>query len=412
MKKGHSLSTTVFKIILRFFEDGENYEEASLVLLDIAHQQGKPFENMKELNCDDKSSLNQSKSISWQYTSLCRVIKTFSESKLKKFSHRPRTDYCNLTIIIRYYLFGCENIVLISNVNPSLEHAEDNLKVFYFSNIFKDSVAKIDASYKEYICKKTTKFILSKEKEKEMERMRLRQANFKINEEKENTDAKESEKENTNFHEKEKEKILLKNFNDKNVGNKMKDMKEEENKTKKENPSKSPSKTFDLDLNVDKPYLNQNCNTPTKKNKILTKEEKNNISNPLKENASVVEKIPNSYSLRSSSNEIFKEWEIPDNKNSEALVLQPDEGDRISNSELQRMKEDYKKLQIKFEEQEKLIKFFLEISQGSKEDGVNRQTARISHEEKKEKVGENPRMIDNPLYRESLELINSNFFDG
>lgn len=410
MKKGHSLSTTVFKIILRFFSDKENYEEASLVLLDIAHPQGKTFENLKELDCEAKTNVNQTKSISGQHTSLCRVIKAFSERKLTTFKHRPRTDYCNLTIFLRYYLFGCENIVLINNINPTVEHAEDNLKVFYFSNKFKEGVAKIDAAYKDYICKKTTKFILSKEKEKEMERLRQRQSKLLFNKEKENTDYKEDDKENTNFHGREKESNSLNELNDKNLGIKTTYMKENENKTNKESRQKSPSKTFDLEVKIDKPFLNQNCNTPNKKNKILFKEDKNNLNDFLKEDASAVEKIQNQDSFKSSSNEILKKWEIPDNKHSEALAILPHEGDRISNSELEKMKEEYKKLQIKFEEQEKLIKRILEMSQGSKEDGVNRQIARIGHEEKKEKVGE--RMIDNPSYRESLELINSNFFEG
>jgi hypothetical protein len=423
MKNAHSLSTTVFKIIIRFFEDGDNYEESSLVLLDIAHQEGKPFENIKQVNCDIKSHLNQPKDLFSQHASLCKVVKTYSQSKLKKFKHRPRTDYCNLTILLRYYLFGRDKIVLVTNVNPSLEHAEENLKVFYFSQLFKEALKNVDGAYSDFIMDKLTKFPLNREKERYIEREKLKDLNNQLKEEIEVM--KENKVDNKNFEDKTEKKnendkgkwkdIFSKDEQQENSSFKnINDLKAENEKKvneEKGNPLLFPSKIFSINLQKEKTSINAKETTPSNKIITLSKEEKNNLYKALQKNAPV-KKIIKTFPLKSTSSSIFKDWQLSENKKCEFSINQINE-DRISNTEIERMKEDYKKLQIKFEEQEKLIKKILEANQAlTKEVGENPQVVHYKCDERKEKTGEVPRIIDYPIYKDSLELINSNLFEG
>jgi hypothetical protein len=130
MKRSHSLTHTVFKIILRFFDNDEIFEEASLVFLDIAHQENKNFLNITHLDYkDNKHHMNKNpRDLHWQHESLCRMVKGLNMMKEVKFRHnRPTTDFCDLTILLRLYIFGYEKIVLISNINPSVEQTDENL---------------------------------------------------------------------------------------------------------------------------------------------------------------------------------------------------------------------------------------------------------------------------------------------
>ena len=85
MRKGHSVSHTIFKIVLRFFEDDHNiYEEASLVLLDVAYEEDKKFVNLSQLDCEDvKEHLRLPRNLHWEHNSTCRMIKSIHVMKMK-----------------------------------------------------------------------------------------------------------------------------------------------------------------------------------------------------------------------------------------------------------------------------------------------------------------------------------------
>ena len=377
MKKGHSLTSTYFQIIIRFFENNEDkFEEASLVLMDMAHQQNKEFTDLTKLNLDDNSFMNLPRDVYWQHLCLSRITKSINLMSFVKYRHgRPKTDYCGLTVLLRNYLFSNFKIVLITNINPAVENAEENLKVFHFSSTFKSGIKTIDrvlpASEKEF----SSKFSLTKERERE-------KAWEKDKKKKEDNQKKEIDKS--------KENLIIISKEDKLKSKNSEEISDSPVKKVEENIiSKSPLKKDDHSSKISS----------------LNEKEKSNLFETLQKNQPKIEykTIP----LKSSK---FDNWEPSDLKQNSKLNFIKDKEElpgKISNAEIENMKRDYENLKNKFEEQEKLIKTILDKSTSSKSE-MNNGKLIPNREENLEVFSDVQKVFSDPIYKESVKILESN----
>jgi len=376
MKKGHSLTSTYFQIIIRFFECNEDkFEEASLILMDIAHQENKEFTDLSKLNLDDNSFMNLPRDIHWQHLCLSRITKSINlMSDEKRRNGRPKTDYCELTVLLRNYLFSNHKIVLITNINPTVENAEENLKVFHFSSTFKSGIKTIDklipASKRDVVAK----FSLTNERERE-------RAWEKEKKKKEDIQKKETGKG--------KDVIII--------------SKEDELESKNSEMNLlSPVKKIDENFICDSSYKKDK---PSSKILSLNEEEKCNLFETLQKNQPKFD-----YKTFPQKSSTFHNWELFDLKPQATSNLLKDKeefSDKISNAEIEKMKRDYENLKKKFEEQERLIKLILDNSATNKSE-MNKGKLILNKEDNLEVFSDVQKVFSDPAYKESVKILESN----
>lgn len=163
MDNKSSLSHTLFKIIIRFPDksDKTKLQECSLSIIDLAFPFNREFININE-------DLNSSKIVPdphkidlyYIHHALCKSLKDFSElTKLKKGTlNNIKMDSCHLVHYLKYYLYGEEDIVLLTNIKPSLDSIEENLKVLDFSRKFMHAINYLDNYFHKFKINKSKLF--------------------------------------------------------------------------------------------------------------------------------------------------------------------------------------------------------------------------------------------------------------
>lgn len=431
----HSLSTTIFKIVLRFFENENNYEEASLVLLDIAHKDESKFVNISHLNeYDTKQHMKKKKDIEWQHESLCRMIKGLNIKKKQK--NHYHTDFCDLTVLLKYYIFGEEKIVMISNINPDVEEAEENLKVLYMSTMFKNGIKMIEQINTKPF--RLQKFSLNKRMKEMIKFNRL--IKEKKGKEKNSTSEddnftnnkgivrdKSYDKIENSYNKWDKDIPIHNDTHEDNEKNLLNSEKSQElspirlinDKDLKENIIKKDDK-MTLITTADK-------STAIPKDGILTlsKEEKNNLFNTLQKNAPKLE--IKSYPVKNNLSLIFNNKLPSDNKKeSNSTLDKENESYRLSITDIEQMKKDYENLQKKFEEQQRIVKLLLDNNNITDSNGISHKENlsklipnyhNKGHITTKKEIFEDvhkviDKVIENPVYKDSLDLLSSALVDG
>jgi hypothetical protein len=164
MNNKSSLSNTIFKIILRFTDEkGKRYEECSLSIIDTAIPCDRDFINIKTLKLDEPKSSQQG--LFEIHKSLCKILKMVNKD-MPNPGKKVVMWYSQLSTFLRYYLYGDEKIVLLTNLKPKIEHNEENMKVLYFAKRFQEAVETIDSNADKILGKKFTVFEIKPETDK------------------------------------------------------------------------------------------------------------------------------------------------------------------------------------------------------------------------------------------------------
>jgi hypothetical protein len=164
MNNKSSLSNTIFKIILRFTDEkGKKYEECSLSIIDTAFPSDKDFININTLKIDEPKTTQQG--LYEIHKSLCKILKMVNKDMLNP-GKKVVMWYSQLSTFLRYYLYGDEKIVLLTNLKPKIEHNEENMKVLYFAKRFQEAVETIDLNAEKVVGKKFTVFEIKPDTDK------------------------------------------------------------------------------------------------------------------------------------------------------------------------------------------------------------------------------------------------------
>jgi kinesin family protein 18/19 len=145
MNKNNSLSHTIFKIILRkYTQHSYWYDESSLSILDLA----SPVKYQNFDNLEKVEETNEDK-VLYSHHCLCKCLKALNRifkiqnSRIRR-GDKEKMNYCEVMNYLRYFFYGNESIVLITNINPNITNVEENLRVLQFSLKFENSISNID----------------------------------------------------------------------------------------------------------------------------------------------------------------------------------------------------------------------------------------------------------------------------
>ena len=142
MHNKNSMSNTFFKLILRFFDDDQKYfTESSMTILDTVFPDDRDFIDARTAGSTEEVKENSEKAK--LYNIQLQLTKSLNHNRMARYVPVSKSD---LTKLLRFSFYGDETLVLITNIKPSLELNEENLKVLLFSKSFVKLIDRIDAN--------------------------------------------------------------------------------------------------------------------------------------------------------------------------------------------------------------------------------------------------------------------------
>lgn len=143
MKKTHtptslnqfsSRSHTIFKIILRYFINGsqDDYEESTFSIVDLAGSERSYRAETSGKELQQACKINTSLSVLGKCLDSMRFNTIYSNKKMVPFRESV------LTKLFQEHFQGDQNIIMITNINPSKDDFEETLRVLSYSCLAKD----------------------------------------------------------------------------------------------------------------------------------------------------------------------------------------------------------------------------------------------------------------------------------
>jgi hypothetical protein len=143
-KHGSSQSHTLFRIILHFYRDERRYDERSFVIVDVAADING-YIDLKDCTLSKENELKPKKEefLLFTYVHLVNTMKILEESP----SINNKRVFYNTSLFVAYlkqFIHTDDSIVLLTNIHPSSDKFEDNLRVLSFAKLFYTAVVKVD----------------------------------------------------------------------------------------------------------------------------------------------------------------------------------------------------------------------------------------------------------------------------
>ena len=140
MHKKNSMSNTFFKLILRFFDDDQKYFcESSMTILDTVFPDDRDFIDARTAGSTEE--IKETSEKAKLYNVQLQLTRSLNHNRMARYVPVSKSD---ITKLLRNSFYGDETIVLITNIKPSLELNEENLKVLVFSQTFVKLIESID----------------------------------------------------------------------------------------------------------------------------------------------------------------------------------------------------------------------------------------------------------------------------
>jgi kinesin family protein 20 len=140
MKKTHASTTlnsyssrshTIFKFIMRWSR-GDCYEEASLSLVDLAGSERAYRAETSGKELQQACKINHSLYVLGKCMEIMKHNSIYSNKKIVPFRESK------LTMLFQEYFQGDQNIIMVTNINPSKDDLNETLRVLSYSCTARD----------------------------------------------------------------------------------------------------------------------------------------------------------------------------------------------------------------------------------------------------------------------------------